>query len=78
MPIKTRIFQDNPTSALNYHIPEIAKKEKTPIEIIEDRYAKGELSDIEYQNKIRLLKLRKQVLNENEKQNEHRKKVRLN
>ena len=57
MPIKTQMFEKNPMNAMNYAIPEIAKREKTPIEILNDRYARGELSDIEYQNKIRLLKL---------------------
>lgn len=65
-PIKTKIFEQNPMNALNYRIPEIAKREKTPIEILEDRYARGEISDIEYLNKIRLMKLRKEQLNENE------------
>lgn len=62
MPIKTQMFEKNPMNAINYSLPEIAKREKTPLEIIEDRFARGELSDIEYQNKIRLLKLAKDHL----------------
>lgn len=62
-PIKTKIFQQNPVNAFNYNLPEIAKREKTPIEIIEERFARGEISDIEYANKIRLLGLRKEYLN---------------
>lgn len=65
--IKTQIFEKNPINALNYNIPLIAKnKEKNPIEILEERFAKGEISDIDFQNKVRLLKLRKEYLNENE------------
>jgi len=62
MPIKTQLFEKNPMAAINYTIPEIAKREKTPYEIIEDRFARGELSDIEYQNKIRLMRLAKDHL----------------
>jgi integrase len=62
MPIKTQIFEKNPVNAINYAIPEIAKREKTPIEILEERFARGELSDIEYQNKIRLMRLAKDHL----------------
>ena len=62
MPIKTQIFEKNPMQAMNYTIPEVAKREKTPLEILEDRFVRGELSDIEYQNKIRLLKLAKDHL----------------
>ena len=36
------------------------------LEILEDRFARGELSDIEYQNKIRLLKLAKDHLKDKE------------
>lgn len=48
--------------ALNYAVPEIAKKEKSPLEILNEKLATGELSDIEYQNKIRLLKLAQEHL----------------
>jgi len=62
MPIRTHMFEKNPMQAMNYTIPEVAKREKAPLEILEDRFARGELSDIEYQNKIRLLRLAKDHL----------------
>ena len=65
MPIKTQLFEKNPMAAINYTIPEVAKREKTPLEILEDRFARGELSDIEYQNKIRLMRLAKDHLSKN-------------
>lgn len=81
IPIRTKIFQDNPINALNYNIPEIAKdkeQNKTPIEILENRYAKGEISAIDFQTAIRLLKIRKEYLNENEKQTtEQHRKIRI-
>ena len=52
---------------------EIAKREKTPLEILEDRFARGELSDIEYQNKIRLLKLAKDHLKDKEEEKQEEK-----
>jgi len=71
-PIKTQIFEKNPINAVNYHIPEIAKREKSPLEILEDRFARGELSDIEYQNKIRLLKLAKDHLKDKPEEKEEK------
>lgn len=68
MPIKTQMFAKNPMAAINYTIPEVAKREKTPLEILEDRFARGELSDIEYQNKIRLMRLAKDHLKEDKKE----------
>ena len=68
MPIKTKIFQENPISALNYNVPEISKdkiKEKSPVEILEERFAKGEISASDFQTALRLLKVRKDYLNEN-------------
>jgi len=62
MPIKTQMFEKNPMNAINYSVPQIAKREKSPIEILEDRFVRGELSDIEYQNKIRLMRLAKDHL----------------
>jgi len=70
MPIKTQLFEKNPMAAINYAIPEIAKREKTPLEILEDRFARGELSDIEYQNKIRLLRLAKDHLRDKPEEKE--------
>jgi len=67
-PIQTQIFEKNPMRAINYTIPEIAKREKTPLEIMEERFARGEISDIEYQNKIRLLKLAKDHLRESKEE----------
>jgi hypothetical protein len=61
MPIKTQLFEKNPINALNYSIPEIAKREKSPLEILEERFVRGELSDIEFANKLRLLKLKKEM-----------------
>jgi len=61
MPIKTQLFEKNPMNALNYSIPEIAKREKSPLEILEERFVRGELSDIEFANKLRLLKLKKEM-----------------
>lgn len=73
-PIKTQIFEKNPVNALNYNIPTIAKeREKTPIEVLEQRFARGEISDIEFQNKVRLLKLRKEYL-----ENENRREIKTN
>ena len=66
-PIRTQIFEKNPINAMNYTIPEIAKREKNPIEILSDRYAKGEISDIDFQQKVRLMKLAKDHLEENRK-----------
>ena len=54
--LKTKLFEENPVNALNYNIPQIAKREKSPIEILNDRYARGEITDIDFQQKIRLLK----------------------
>jgi integrase len=81
MPVRTKIFQENPMNALNYNIPEIAKqgqKQKTPVEILEERYAKGEISAVDFQTAIRLLKIRKEYLNENEKQTDNTREVEVN
>lgn len=72
-PIKTQMFEKNPVNALNYNIPEIAKekpREKSPVQILEDRFAKGEISAVDFQTAIRLLKVRKDYLNENENKTE--------
>ncbi len=63
-PMKTKLFEENPVNALNYNIPQIAKREKNPIEILEERFARGEISDIEFANKLRLLKLRQDYIKE--------------
>lgn len=68
MPIRTKIFESNPMQALNYRIPEIAKREKTPAEILEERYARGEISAIDFQTALRLLKVRKDFLSEEKKE----------
>ncbi len=74
-PIKTRIFQDNPINALNYKIPTIAKqREKSPIEILEERFAKGEISAIDFQTALRLLKVRKDYLSEDKDSEEPKEK----
>lgn len=68
-PVRTKIFEQNPIKAMNYTIPTIAKeREKSPVELLEERFAKGEISDIDFQNKLRLLKLRKQYLSDPEKE----------
>jgi len=72
-PIKTKIFQQNPLNALNYNIPAIAKdkvKNRSPIEILEERFARGEISAPDFQTALRLLKARKDYLNENETANQ--------
>ena len=66
VPIKTQIFENNPMQALNYKIPEIAKREKSNAEILEERFAKGEISAIDFQTALRLLKVRKDYLSEKE------------
>lgn len=65
-PIQTKIFEQNPVSALNYSIPEIAKRDKKPIEILEERFAKGEISAVDFQTALRLIKLKQEHFNENE------------
>ena len=78
-PIKTKIFEQNPINALNYTIPTIAKREKSPIEVLEERFARGEISAIDFQTALRLLKVRKDYLSDEEKnneQNEYRKEIR--
>ena len=74
-PMKTKLFEENPVNALNYNIPQIAKREKSPIEILNDRYARGEISDIEYQNKIRLLRLAKDHLKDKPEEKQEKKKI---
>lgn len=74
-PIRTKMFEKNPVNALNYTIPEIAKREKTPIEILEDRYARGEISDADFQVKVRMLKLRKEYLAEEKESEEAKVKI---
>lgn len=81
MPIKTKIFENNPVSALNFNTPQIAKdkiKEKTPVQILEKRFARGEISAVDFQTAIRLLKAGKEYLNENENKTEPYKEVEHN
>lgn len=61
--IRTKIFEKDPIKALNYAIPEIAKRDRSPFEILDERLAKGEISEGEYKEKIRLLKIRKEIVN---------------
>jgi integrase len=80
-PIKTQLFENNPVNALNYNIPEIAKdkvRDKSPVQILEERFARGEISAPDFQTAIRLLKVRKDYLNENENQTEPYKEVEHN
>lgn len=75
-PIRTRLFEKNPINALNYSIPTIAK-EKTPIQILEERFARGEISISDYQNAIRLFKVRKDYLKDQEDQDENRTEIEI-
>ena len=80
-PIKTQLFENNPVNALNYNIPEIAKdkqRDKTPIQILEERFARGEISAPDFQTALRLLKARKDYLNENENKTEPYKETEYN
>lgn len=70
VPIKTQIFEQNPIQALNYTIPEIAKREKSSAEILEERFARGEISAVDFQTALRLLKVRKDYLSEEETKKE--------
>ena len=70
-PIRTRLFEENPVNALNYAIPTIAKeksREKSPVEILEERFARGEISAPDFQTALRLLKVRKDYLNDETEQ----------
>lgn len=68
MPTRTKIFQNNPTSALNKNIGEVVKN-KTPIQLLEERFARGEISASDFQTGMRLLKVKKDYFdNEEEKQ----------
>jgi hypothetical protein len=81
MPIRTKIFENSPISALNYNVPEIAKtkhKDKNPIQILEERFARGEISASDFQTALRLLKVRKDYFNENGKQTKPYKEVKYN
>lgn len=73
-PITTQTLEQNPLNIPNFNITPIAKREKTPIEILNDRYARGEISDIDFQQKIRLMKLAKEHLKDN-KESEKEKEV---
>jgi integrase len=65
MPIRTKMFEKNPVNAVNYAIPEIAK-EKNPVQILEERFARGEISASDFQTALRLLKVKKDYF-ENDK-----------
>lgn len=71
VPVRTQVFEQNPVNAINYHIPQIAKRDKKPIEILEERFARGEISAVDFQTAIRLLKVRKDYL-DNEKPNNNK------
>lgn len=68
-PIRTQVFERNPIAAVNYNIPEIAKKDKTPFEVLNDKLARGEISEIEYRHKISLIKLAREHLENNSQLN---------
>lgn len=61
-PVRTQMFERNPINALNYSIPEVSKRDKPPIEILNERYAKGEISEFDYINKLKLLKQGKEIM----------------
>lgn len=58
MPIKTQQFEKNPSNTLNSSIPTIAK-EKNPVQILEERFARGEISASDFQTALRLLKIKR-------------------
>lgn len=66
-PVIVPVFKENPIN--NFSVSPIAKREKTPVEILEDRFAKGEISAVDFQTALRLLKVRKDYL-DNEIKNE--------
>lgn len=78
MPIKTQVFEKNPTNALNFNIPDIAKKEKTNAEILEERFARGEISAVDFQTALRLLKIRKEYLDNETKTTEQPREAEYN
>ena len=77
-PIISQSFENNNLNT--FKVPEIikAKQEKSPVQILEERFARGEISAVDFQTAIRLLKVRKDYLNENEKQTEPYKEVEHN
>lgn len=80
MPIRTKIFQENPSSALNYNLPEVAKdkiKDKTPAQILEERFAKGDISASDFQTALRLLKVKKDYLDNDETKTNTAKEVNI-
>lgn len=64
IPIKTKIFDERAVSEQIRAIPEMVKGNKSPIKILEERFAKGEISDIDFANKLRLLKMREEYIKE--------------
>jgi integrase len=66
-PARMQVFEKNPVNAFNYSIPEIAKREKAPVEMLEERFARGEISAVDFQTALRLLKVRKDFLNSEDK-----------
>ncbi len=46
----------------------LQKEKKSPLEILNDKLARGEISDIEYQNKLRLLKISQSILEGNKEE----------
>lgn len=69
IPMQTKIISQNPSKSQNYNIPTIAisnKQKRSPVELLEERFAKGEISASDFQTALRLLKVRKDYLNENE------------
>jgi site-specific recombinase XerD len=69
-PIISQSFENNNLNT--FKVPEIikAKQEKSPVQILEERFARGEISAVDFQTAIRLLKVRKDYLNENENKTE--------
>ena len=77
-PVISQNFENNPMN--NFKVPEIvkAKQDKSPVQILEERFARGEISAVDFQTAIRLLKVRKDYLNENENKTEQHKEVEHN
>lgn len=59
----TKIFQNNHVSGVNNTILETYRPDKKPLEILEERFAKGEISISDFQTSLRLLKIKQEYFN---------------
>lgn len=69
IPTLTNTYTQNPNNTSS-NISEVVKN-KTPLEIAEERFARGEISASDFQTLLRLLKVRKDYFNDDEKTNNH-------